>query len=123
MASRHSKSIPNRGLRVAEQIHHDLAELIAREVRDKRAVLVTITSVEVTPDYAHAKVYFTTLLDDAEGAREALQEKAGYLHSLLYKRLHIHTVPTLHFIHDGSVVRGIDLSRLIDEANSTQAKD
>lgn len=123
MASRHSKSIPNRGLRVAEQIHHDLAELIAREVRDKRAVLVTITSVEVTPDYAHAKVYFTTLLDDVEGAREALQEKAGYLHSLLYKRLHIHTVPTLRFIHDGSVVRGIDMSRLIDEANSTQAKD
>jgi len=123
MATRHSKAIPNRGLRVAEQIHHDLAELIPREVRDKRAVLVTITSVEVTPDYAHAKVYFTTLLDDAEGAREALQDKAGWLHSLLYKRLHIHTVPTLRFIHDDSVVRGIDISRLIDEANSTKAKD
>jgi ribosome-binding factor A len=123
MASRHSKSIPNRGLRVAEQIHHDLAELIPREVRDKRAGLITITSVEVTPDYAHAKVYFTTLLDDAEGAREALQEKSGWLHSLLYKRLHIHTVPTLRFVHDHSVVRGIDLSRLIDEANATRSTD
>ncbi len=123
MASRHSKSIPNRGLRVAEQIHHDLAELIPREVRDKRAGLVTITGVEVTPDYAHAKVYFTTLMDDAEGARAALQDRAGWLHSLIYKRLHIHTVPTLHFIHDASVTHGIDMSRLIDEANATRSKD
>jgi len=123
MAGRHSKSIPNRGLRVAEQIHKDLAELIPREVRDKRAGLVTITSVEVTPDYAHAKVYFTTLLDDPEGARAALQEKAGWLHSLLFKRLHIHTVPTLHFVHDVSVGRGLEMSRLIDQANATSAKE
>jgi len=123
MASRHSKSIPNRGLRVAEQIHKDLAELIPREVRDKRAGLVTITGVEVTADYAHAKVFFTTLLDDAEGARAALQEKSGWLHSLLFKRLHIHTVPTLHFVHDKSVVHGVEMSRLIDEANATSAKD
>lgn len=118
MAGRHSKSIPNRGLRVAEQIHKDLAELIPREVRDKRVGLITITGVEVTPDYAHAKVWFTTLLDDAAGARQALQDRAGYLHSLLYKRLHIHTVPTLHFVHDTSVAHGVAMSRLIDEANA-----
>ena len=118
MAGRHSKSIPNRGLRIAEQIQRDLAELIPREVRDKRVGLVTLTGVEVTPDYAHAKVFFTTLLDDHEGARQALQDKAGYLHSLLFKRLRIHTVPTLHFVHDDSVVRGVAMSRLIDEANS-----
>jgi len=123
MAGRTSRSIPNRTLRIAEQIHHDLAELIPQEVRDKRAVLVTITGVEVTADYAHAKVYFTTLLDDTEGARAALQDKAGYLHSLLFKRLHIHTVPTLHFVHDASVAHGVEMSRLIDEANANRARD
>jgi ribosome-binding factor A len=46
----------------------------------------------------------------------ALREKAGYLHSLLFKRLHIHTVPTLHFHHDESVARGVEMSRLIDQA-------
>lgn len=123
MASRASRSIPNRTLRIAEQIHHDLAELIPQEVRDKRAVLVTITGVEVTADYAHAKVFFTTLLEDTDGARAALQDKAGYLHSLLFKRLHIHTVPTLHFVHDASVAHGVEMSRLIDEANATRARD
>lgn len=117
MVSKHSRASPNRHLRIADQIQRDLAELIPREIRDPRAGLVTITGVEVTPDYAHAKVFFTTLLDDAEGAREALQDKAGWLHSLLFKRLHIHTVPTLHFVHDTSVERGMALSHLIDEAN------
>jgi ribosome-binding factor A len=32
-------------------------------------------------------------------------------------------VPTLHFHFDGSVERGIEMSRLIDEANATRAKD
>lgn len=121
--AKHSKSIPDRGLRVANQIQRDLAELIPREVEDPKASLVTITGVELTPDYAHAKVFFTTLLDDPAGALRALQSKAGWLHSLLYKRLHIHTVPTLHFVHDESVQKGIGLSRLIDEANASNSKD
>ena len=123
MAGKHSKAIPNRNLRIASQIRRDLAELIPREVRDSRAQLVTITDVELTPDYAHAKVFFTTLRDDAEGTREALQEKAGWLHSLLFKRLAIHTVPTLRFVHDTSVKHGAELSQLIDAANATREAD
>ncbi len=116
-------SAPNRTTRIADQIQRDLAELIPREVRDARATLATVTGVEVTPDYAHAKVHVSSLLEDKAGAVEALNEAAGYLHSLLYKRLHIHTVPRLHFVVDESSVRGIDMSRLIDQANATRAKD
>ena len=100
-----------------------MAELIPREIRDPRASLITITDVELTPDYAHAKVFFTTLAEDGEGAREALQSKAGWLHSLLFKRLAIHTVPTLHFVHDRSVKDGAALSQLIDAANAQRALD
>jgi ribosome-binding factor A len=59
---------------------------------------------------------------EPEYALAALREKAGYLHSLLFKRLHIHTVPTLHFHHDESVVRGVEMSRLIDEALQDSSK-
>jgi ribosome-binding factor A len=38
-------------------------------------------------------------------------------------RLHIHTLPQLHFIHDTSTIRGMAMSKLIDEANATRAKD
>ena len=55
MAAKKS-STPHRGFRVADQIQRDLAELI-RELKDPRLGMVTIQSVEVTPDYAHAKVF------------------------------------------------------------------
>jgi ribosome-binding factor A len=41
----------------------------------------------------------------------------------LGKRVTIHTLPELHFVYDVSTSRGAALSKLIDEANATRAKD
>jgi ribosome-binding factor A len=62
---------PNRAFKVADQIQRDLTELIARELKDPRVGMVTIQAVEVTPDYAHAKIFFSVLVATA-GMREAL---------------------------------------------------
>ena len=124
--ARHSKSIPARGLRVQDQIQRDLSEIIAFELKDPRVGMITITEVLVTPDYAHAKVFFTTLIDNEEAVRntlKGLQAASGFMRNQLGKRLTIHTLPELHFVHDTSTVRGIEMSKLIDEANATRAKD
>jgi ribosome-binding factor A len=124
--AKHSKNIPARGLRVADQIQRDLAELIAYELKDPRVGMITLTEVQVTPDYAHAKVYFTMLKDSKEEVKQALEglsKAAGFLRNLLGKRLHIHTLPQLHFVHDTSTARGMEMSALIDQANATRAKD
>lgn len=124
--AKHSKNIPQRGLRVADQIQKDLSELIAFELKDPRVGMVTLTEVQLTPDYAHAKVYFTLLKDSPDAVRatlEGLSKAAGFLRNQLGKRLHIHTLPQLHFIHDTSTVRGMHMSALIDQANATRAKD
>ncbi|MCK6428263.1 MAG: 30S ribosome-binding factor RbfA [Burkholderiaceae bacterium] len=107
---------PQRGQRIAEQIQRDLAEMIQREIPTSRAGLVTVSGVEITPDYAHAKVYFTVLGAEPEIAAKLLNDKAGYFHSLLFKRLQIHTVPALKFVHDASVEKGFEIDRLIAEA-------
>ncbi|MCL1886678.1 MAG: 30S ribosome-binding factor RbfA [Betaproteobacteria bacterium] len=125
MAKR-GKSIPDRSLRVADQIQKDLSEILAFELKDPRVGLITITEVQVTPDYAHAKVFFTTLNDSDVAIKETLQglEKAnGFIRSQLSKRLHIHTLPQLRFEYDRSVVRGMALSDLIDQANLQRAKE
>jgi ribosome-binding factor A len=111
---------------VADQIQRDLSEIITFELKDPRVGMVTLTEVQVTPDYAHAKVYFTMLKDGAEEVRqtvEGLGKAAGFLRNALGKRLHIHTLPQLHFIHDTSTMRGVAMSALIDQANATRAKD
>jgi ribosome-binding factor A len=89
--ARKSSSTPNRSYQVADQIQRDLAELIARELKDPRVGMVTLQGVEVTPDYAHAKVHFSVLNGDPAETAEGLNQAAGFLRNGLFKRLHIHT--------------------------------
>jgi len=116
-------SAPNRSFKVADQIQRDLTELIARELKDPRVGMVTLQAVEVTPDYAHAKVYFSLLIGDPKETEEALNQAAGFLRNGLFKRLHIHTVPTLHFHFDRTTERAADMNALIAKAVSSRAKD
>jgi ribosome-binding factor A len=114
---------PNRAFQIADQIQRDLTELIARELKDPRVGMVTIQAVEVTPDYAHAKVFFSILIGDPMETQEALNQAAGFLRNGLFKRLHIHTVPTLHFHFDRTTERAADMNALIAKAVSSRAKE
>jgi len=123
--------------RVADQIQRELASLIQMEVSDPRVGMVSVTAVSVSRDLAHAKVYVTVLnsltddpelnsstlsepgeLDKLEVQEniDALNKAAGYLRSLLAKRLSTRSVPKLRFYYDGSIERGQQLSSLIDSA-------
>ena len=117
------KSPTNRSFKVADQIQRDLAELIARELKDPRVGLVTLQAVEVTPDYAHAKVFFSLLNGDPVETAQGLNAAAGFLRAGLFKRLHIHTVPTLHFVFDRTTERAADMNALIAKAVSSRAKE
>ncbi|MBU3738596.1 MAG: 30S ribosome-binding factor RbfA, partial [Rhodoferax sp.] len=116
-------SAPNRGFKVADQIQRDLTELIARELKDPRVGMVTLQAVEVTPDYAHAKVFFSVLVGDPQQTQDALNQAAGFLRNGLFKRLHIHTVPTLHFIYDRTTERAADMNALIAQAVASRSKN
>ena len=121
--ARKPSSTPNRSYQVADQIQRDLAELIARELKDPRVGMVTLNAVEVTPDYAHAKVFFSVLTGNPDEATEGLNAAAGFLRNGLFKRLHIHTVPTLHFLFDRTTERASDMNALISKAVASRAKD
>ncbi|MBE0613081.1 MAG: 30S ribosome-binding factor RbfA [Burkholderiales bacterium] len=109
---------PARSLRVADQIQRELAEIIRTELKDPRVAMITLTGVEVTNDYSHAKVFYT-LMGDAEQRAETeigLNKANGFLRSQIARRIKLHSIPQLHFVYDASVERGFELSRLIDEA-------
>ena len=113
-----------RSRRIAEQVQRELSDIIRLELKDPRVGMITLTDVEVTPDNAHARVYFT-LLGEASHIEEAaagLQHAAGYLRSQLAQRLRLRVVPQLHFEHDASVERGIRVSQLIDAAVAEDTK-
>ncbi len=109
----------SRSRRVGEQIQRSLAQLIHDEVKDPGVGMVTLTAVELSPDLAHARVFFTALVDDATAQRAseaALQRAAGFLRRELGRLVKLRVVPDLQFVYDRSVERGRRLSALIDEA-------
>jgi len=110
--------------RIAEQIQRELAELVRLELKDPRVGLITLTDVEVTHDHEHAKVYFTLMgnQQQVEETTKGLQRAAGFLRSQLAHRMQLRIVPDLRFVYDTSVERGMDLSRLIDEAITQDKK-
>jgi ribosome-binding factor A len=108
----------SRSLRVADQIQRELADLIQNEIKDPRIKQITLTSVEVTRDYSHAKVFYTTLASKEEIflIENGLEHAKGFLRSNLSHRMKLRITPELHFVYDESVERGARLSKLIDEA-------
>ena len=112
------KKSSGRPQKLGDQIQRELSDLLQRELRDPRVGMVTITSVDVSPDLSHAKIFFTVLPEEklAETSK-GLSRAAGYLRSQLAKRVKLYTTPELRFVYDESVERGDRLSRLIDSAN------
>lgn len=113
-----------RSRRIAEQIQRELSDIIRLELKDPRVGMITLTDVEMTPDNAHARIYFTLLGDASriEEAQAGLQHAAGYLRTGLAHRLRIRTVPQLHFKYDASVERGMRLHQLIESAVAEDAR-
>ena len=111
--------IQNRQERASQQIQREIAELIRLELKDPRVGFVTITDVEVTRDYSHAKIFYTLMQGENAETQDALTRSSGFLRSQLGKRINLYSVPQLHFVYDQSVEHGMALSALIDKAAAT----
>lgn len=130
---RHKPKADGRALRVGDQIQRDLAQLLQFEVKDPRIGFITLTGVEVSPDYSHAKVFFSSLNDidsSIKGSSKKVEEilaglnaAKGFLRREIGRSLSIHQTPELHFFYDDSVSRGAAMSSLISAALKDLAKN
>ena len=69
---------------------------------------------------------FTVLPDDPQTIADTLaglRRAAGFLRGQIGRRVRIHTTPELRFVHDQSTARGMEMSKLIDDAVSRRADD
>jgi ribosome-binding factor A len=108
--------------RVADAVKRILAALIQQEINDPRVGMVNVNDVVVSRDLAVAKAYITFIGrdDDSQCAdgTVVLNKAAGYLRTLLAKKLSLRSTPKLHFYYDKTPIRGQALSSLIDRALS-----
>lgn len=104
--------------RIGDLIHQTLARLIALECKDPRIGLVTITSVEVSRDMAHARVFVTVLEESKVNETiKVLNQASSFLRVSLAQMIKLRVVPRLRFIFDESVLQGTRIENLLAEAN------
>src|SRR5262249_36460783 len=90
--------------RVGDQLRAELADLLSRVVHDPGIGFVTLTRVHVSPDLQVARVYYTSLGDEAgrRSTERALARAAPFLRRQIGGRLRLKRVPELTFIYDDS---------------------
>ncbi|MDR3428525.1 MULTISPECIES: 30S ribosome-binding factor RbfA [Silvimonas] len=104
--------------RLSQQLQRDTAELIRAELDHPKASLITITDLEITRDYSHAKIFYTFMgtPEDAASIAEKLEAAKGFIRSQLARGISLYKMPELHFEYDHSVERGMALDNLIQQA-------
>jgi ribosome-binding factor A len=103
--------------RVNEAVREVLSARIAEGLNDPRIGFVTVTSVETSPDLRHARVYVSVLGSEAE--REAtlagLESAHGLLQQSIAGELRMKRTPTLQFVFDASIERGMRITELLED--------
>ncbi len=103
-----------RSQRVADRIQVELAEIIRTEMKDPRHGFLTLTRVEVAEDLRSARIFVSTLEDDAlEPTLETLERAKGFLRTELGRRVRLRHTPELHFRPDRSAEEAIRVTRLL----------
>lgn len=113
----------HRSRRIEDQVQRILSEVIRVDVRDPRLNRAIITAVDVSRDLSVAKIYFTSLDTDQDGAElaEAFQSALKFIRGKLARQLTVRNVPELRFRYDDSMARGEEMDRLIEDAVARDA--
>ena len=107
--------------RINAEVQRELSEIIRTEVKDPRlaAAMVSVVSVEVTPDLKYCKAYISVLGDEEAGNAtiEGLKSAEGYIRRALAKSINLRNTPEIRFVMDQSIEYGVHMSKLIDDVN------
>ena len=104
--------------RVNEAVREVVSARIAEGLRDPRIGFVTVTSVDTSPDLRHARVYVSVLGsdEDREATMAGLESAHGVLQQSVARELRLKHTPTLQFVFDESIDRGMRISELLDDS-------
>ena len=102
--------------RVNEVIKRELGEIIPRELSFE-AQLVTVQSVDISPDLKNCFVYVSAFGTDAQknAAIDALNDHRQTLQREISKRVVLKYTPQLHFKIDEAIERGDRVMQILDE--------
>ena len=106
----------NRKARVTELIQRELSSILARD-HAFPDVLVTVTDVDLTPDFKNAHIFIGVIGPAAkqQAVVDKLNTQRGLLSSRVAKRVVLKNSPHFFFKLDHSVERGVRVTALMEQ--------
>ncbi|MGH8012043.1 MAG: 30S ribosome-binding factor RbfA [Candidatus Binataceae bacterium] len=108
--------------RVAELVLRELSQMLLRDLKDPRLRGITITSVRMSDDLRHGRVYFSHL-SGATRALEAiagLHRASGFIRRQIGHALGLRYTPELDFEFDPGLEKAARIDALLRQPRSKE---
>jgi ribosome-binding factor A len=101
--------------RVNEALKEIIGTSLAKQLKDPRIGFVTLTGVDTASDLSHAKVFVSVYGKQTEkdATLEGLRAARPYLQRLISDELTLRRTPTLEFVYDGTIDRGMRIQAIL----------
>ena len=112
----------NRLNRINEELRKEISQIISFELKNPDVTgLISVTKVKITPDLKYAKVYVSLLNSkNEEKTIEALKNSAGFIRSLIAKRINLRITPELVIEKDDSMEYGMKIDSILKDLNKEE---
>ena len=115
--------VKNRVARLNSLLKEVISEVIHRDVRNPHVnPFVSVTSVDITSDLQHAKVYISVIgtPQEKEETIQALQSAAGFIAIQSSRKVTMRYFPALTFKLDNSVEKQMRIDSLLGQIKDEQ---
>ena len=111
-------------IKYEERLLNEINGLLRAGTNDVRLARVSITKVELSPDYGYATVSWDTFDSGTRGdAKTAIEASTGRIRSELAKVLDVRHVPSLTFVYDNQFEEEKKIMELINAEKDKNASE
>ena len=111
-------------IKYEERVRDEINLALRREFTDPRLMQVTVTHVELTQDYSHAKVYWDTYATETRGdAKSAIESTAKRMRKILSEKLKVRHTPEIHFVYNSQFEDSSKIEKLLKDSYSTHSSE
>jgi ribosome-binding factor A len=111
--------------RVNEALKEIIGTALTQQLKDPRIGFVTLTGVDAAADLSHARVFVSVYGKQSEkdDTLEGLRAARPYLQRLISDELTLKRTPTLEFVYDGTIDRGMHIQALLQSSGIEGLKE
>jgi ribosome-binding factor A len=110
--------------KVAEEIKHQIAGVLTKDLAELNLGLVTVTRVRVATDLKNAKIYLSFIgnKEPAEACIEKINARKKQIRMHLSSKIHLRFIPELVFYHDDTTEYANRIDEIIKEIHKNDGK-